>query len=87
MGAGGATMDVLGKLFEVAARHVTKRAAAGNVDQFFCQFCCVRRIEYTDIACDSCGAILCSSCIDEAMIDRRIEDMICPKCKNKWLDT
>ena len=79
-------MDVLGKMFEMAAKHVTKRAAGGSVDQFFCYNCRVRRIEYTDIACDSCGAILCSSCIGEAMIDRRIEDMICPKCKNKWLD-
>jgi len=28
-------MDVLGKLFEVVAKHATKRAARGNVDQFF----------------------------------------------------
>jgi hypothetical protein len=79
-------MDVLGKLFEVVAKHATKRAARGNVDQFFCHNCRVRSIEYTDNACDGCGAILCSTCIDLAMIDRRIEDMICPKCKNKWLD-
>jgi hypothetical protein len=79
-------MDVLGKMFEVAAKYGTKYATGGNVSQFFCHNCRVHRIEFTDIACDSCGAILCTNCIGEAMIDRRIEDMICPKCRNKWLD-
>jgi len=79
-------MDVLGKLFEVVARHATKRAAGGSLDKFFCHNCRVRSIEYTDTACDSCGAVLCSNCINNAMIDRKIEDMICPKCKEKWLD-
>ena len=79
-------MDVLGKLFEVVARHATKRAAGGSLDKFFCHNCRVRSIEYTDTACDSCGAVLCSNCINNAMIDRKIEDMICQKCKKKWLD-
>jgi hypothetical protein len=79
-------MDVLGKLFEVVARHATKPAAGGSLDKFFCHNCRVRSIEYTDTACDSCGAVLCSNCINNAMIDRKIEDMICPKCKEKWLD-
>ena len=34
-------MDVLGKLFEVVARHATKRASGGNVHQFFCHNCLV----------------------------------------------
>jgi hypothetical protein len=79
-------MDVLGKLFEVVARHATKPAAGGSLDKFFCHNCRVRSIEYTDTACDSCGSVLCSNCINNAMIDRKIEDMICPKCKEKWLD-